>query len=64
MPEKFLEVSHVATRLGCNRKLVYKLIRDGELKAVRLGKRSIRISEDSYLRFLRKNEVDPLEYCQ
>jgi excisionase family DNA binding protein len=38
-PPRLLEVAHVAHRLSASQEFVRRLIRDGKLKAVRLGKR-------------------------
>ncbi|MCT1761248.1 helix-turn-helix domain-containing protein [Micrococcus luteus] len=37
-PERVLRVNEVAEHLDCNPHLVYKLVRDGDLRAVRLGR--------------------------
>ena len=64
MVEKFLYVHKVAKRLSCSNRHVYKLIRDGELKAIRLGTRALRITESSLESFVKKNRVDPEEYYE
>jgi len=50
--EKYLYVSTVAQRLQCSNQHVYGLINSGELEAVRIGKRAIRVTETSLNRFL------------
>jgi excisionase family DNA binding protein len=54
--DKLLYIHRVAKMLDCSRPMVYKLIYDMKLKAVRVGKRGIRISEASVNEFL-KNET-------
>ena len=61
-PERFLLVNTVAKRLNVSPKCVYSMIRDGSLKAIRVGKRSLRITETSYNQFIESREVDPKEY--
>jgi excisionase family DNA binding protein len=39
--------------------MVYKLIYEGKLKAVRIGKRGLRISETSLGNFLEENTISP-----
>ena len=48
-----LTVSEVAKMLKVNRNFVYKLIKDGELEAVRIG--SIKIREDKLNEYINKN---------
>lgn len=38
-PPKLLEVAHVAHRLGVSQEFVRRLLREGKLPAVRLGRR-------------------------
>jgi excisionase family DNA binding protein len=60
--EKLLYIHRVAKALDCSRPMVYKLIYDGKIKAVRIGKRGIRISEASLNRFLEENTIIPDEF--
>lgn len=50
-----LTVSEVAKALKVNRNFVYKLIRDGELEAVRIG--SIKIREDALNEYIKSQVV-------
>ena len=50
-----LTVSEVAKALKVNRNFVYKLIKDGELEAVRIG--SIKIREDKLNEYINKNII-------
>jgi excisionase family DNA binding protein len=60
--DRLLYIHRVAKALDCTRPMVYKLIYERKLKAVRIGKRGIRISEASLQRFLEENEVIPDEF--
>ena len=61
-PERYLRINVVAQRLDCSTNNVYNLIQNGMLKAVRIGKRALRIKETSYKQFIESREVDPEEY--
>jgi len=41
---------------------VYELIKDGQLIAIRVGRRALRISEASLNRFIEAGKVDPREF--
>ncbi|MFC1855430.1 helix-turn-helix domain-containing protein [Thermodesulfobacteriota bacterium] len=60
--EKLLYIHRVADMLDCSRPMVYKLIYEGKIKAIRLGKRGIRISEPSLEAFLEENTIVPDEF--
>ena len=47
-----LSVSEVAKLLKVNRNFVYKLIKDGELEAVRIG--SIKVREEALNRYIER----------
>ena len=50
---RFLTVGEITWLIGGSRSLVYRLVRDGEMGAVRLGKRgAIRVPRAELLRFL------------
>ena len=59
---QFMYVKRAALVLCCTEKHVYNLIRDGKIKAVRLGKRGLRVSKISVDEFVKKNMVDPDDY--
>ena len=63
IPE-LLYVHTVAERLKCSVRMVYNLIREGDLEAVRLGKRGIRVSQASLAGYLSRQKIDPGEYYQ
>ena len=60
--DRLLCVHNVAERLNCHNSYVYTLIKDGHLKAIRVGKRALRVSESSLNRFIESRKVDPEEY--
>lgn len=60
--DKYLSVNIVADILGCRVRFVYEMVKEGRLKAIRLGSRAIRISEISLTEFINLNTVDPDEY--
>jgi excisionase family DNA binding protein len=47
-----LTVEQMRTVLGCSRGLAYELVRQGHIRSVRLGGRSIRIPKAGLLEFL------------
>ena len=62
MADKLICVANVAQQLNCTRQHVYNLIRDGELKAVRIGVRGVRVTAASLLEFTTSREIDPMSY--
>lgn len=58
----WLRPHRVANFLDCSRQHVYDLVREGELEAIRLGPRDMRISEQSVERFIKKMEIERLDY--
>ena len=52
VPEAALKVPEVAQVLRCGRNRVYELIASGQLRAVRLGERSIRITREALSDYL------------
>lgn len=52
-----LNVNQVAGRLGVHYNSVYTLIKTGELKAYRFGKKKISIREEDFKEFMAKREV-------
>jgi excisionase family DNA binding protein len=59
---RLLNVHHVARGLGCTENTIYSLIQDGSLKAIRIGKRALRITESSLNEFLESREINSEEY--
>lgn len=60
--DKFLSVQSVAETLACSDDYVYMLIRDGNLQAIKIGKRAIRISEHSLQKFITVGRINPEDY--
>ena len=61
-PKKYLPVKNVADRLNCSLKKVYMMIQDGELEAIRIGPRGIRLGVEELENFIKRNRVDPDEF--
>ncbi len=60
--ERYITVQTVAERLSCTDTYIYCLIREGKLRAVKIGVRALRISESSYEAFITGNAVNPDDY--
>lgn len=54
-PESVLKVREVAHRLDCDRDTVYRLVREGEIRAIRVG-RLIRVPESALAEFISGGE--------
>ncbi|MDZ7641635.1 MAG: helix-turn-helix domain-containing protein [Desulfurivibrio sp.] len=59
-----MHVHAVARHLRCHRSTIYKLVEEGELIAIRLGRRGIRIKKASLDDYLFRQEIDPIEYLE
>jgi excisionase family DNA binding protein len=57
----WLRPRRVAQYLDCTREHIYNLVARGELQAIRLGPRDIRISELSLQGFVDKHRVESTE---
>jgi excisionase family DNA binding protein len=55
---RLLGTNDVAEILGCTRRHVCTLIRNGELEGIRVGRREYRIKKESVIIFMEKNRVD------
>jgi len=60
--DKYLSVQSVAETLSCSDDYVYMLIRNGDLVAVKIGERALRISEKSLNAFISARVVNPEDY--
>lgn len=60
--DKWLMVKTVQDRLNVSDNFVYRLIRDGKLKALRHGPRMYRISEKSLNAYIDASVVDPEDF--
>jgi excisionase family DNA binding protein len=59
--EGWLRPEKVAQYLDCTRQHVYDLVAQGQLEAMRVGRRAMRISEVSLEGFMEKMKIKPLE---
>lgn len=57
--QRLFSVRRVAQILTCSPRLVYQLVQEGKIEAYRIGKSGIRIPEESVLKYLEANRVDP-----
>uniref|UniRef100_UPI00403FEE24 excisionase family DNA-binding protein n=1 Tax=Streptomyces sp. SJL17-4 TaxID=2967224 RepID=UPI00403FEE24 len=57
MDEVFLTVTEADARLNVGQDEIHRLVRDGVLKAIRVG-RSVRIAEDSVLAYIQAIESE------
>jgi len=60
--DRYLTVGRVREILGYTEKYVYEMVKEGKLKALRLGVRAVRISEKSLNELVKSNVVDSDEY--
>jgi len=60
--ERFISVQAVAEILSCTEHHVYFLIREGSLKAIKIGPRAIRVSCNSLQEFIAAGFIDPEDY--
>lgn len=51
---KMMTVAEIASELRMSRMTIYRMIHNGELEAVPVGKRSFRVREAEYARYLRE----------
>ena len=58
---RLMQIRTVAAELDCSREQIYLMIRRGQLEAVRLGPRGLRITRDSLDKYLADHRVDPEE---
>ncbi len=61
--DSMLSVQDVADKLSISNIMVYRLIADGRLGAIRIG-RSYRISEEQYTQYIRNSSTLPIEDYQ
>jgi len=60
-PDKFMTAQQVAERLSCTERYIYILIQEGILKAIKIGPRAIRVSEQSFIDFIKTRSFDTSE---
>lgn len=56
---KYLSMQKVAAILDCTDRHIYNLIVDGELSAIKIGGRAVRISENSLIDFIERKKNNP-----
>lgn len=59
--DKYLTIQVVAEFLSCTERHIYDLIVEGELIAIKVGTRAVRVSEQSLIEFVEKQKVDPAD---
>jgi excisionase family DNA binding protein len=60
--QQFLSVSRTAEYLDCSIQFVYQMIGTGELKAIKLGTQTIRVSVSSINEYIESRWIDPETY--
>jgi len=60
--QELVYVARVIKILDCSKSCVYNLIKDGELEAIRLGKKGIRITKASLRHYIESQRIDPKTY--
>jgi len=60
--DTFITIQVAADILSCTPQFIYTLIGSGDLKAIKLGSRALRISVESLHNFIDNNWVDPETY--
>jgi len=57
MDSNLLTVAQVAKKLSVDKQMVYQLIKDGLLKSIRLGYKTIRVAPDDLKQFVEQHSV-------
>ena len=60
--DKYLTLHVVADLLSCTERHIYDLIAEGSLMAIKVGSRSVRVSEQSLKDFIEKRKVNPEDF--
>jgi len=60
--DKYLTLHVVADLLSCTERHIYDLIAEGSLTAIKVGSRSVRVSEQSLKDFIEKMKVNPADF--
>lgn len=60
--DKFISVEKIMEILSCKEGHVYNLIQEGELSAIKIGQRALRVSENSLNDFIARRRVNPEDY--
>lgn len=56
---KYISMQKVANILDCTERHIYNLIIDGELIAIKIGGRAVRISENLLIEFIERKKINP-----
>jgi excisionase family DNA binding protein len=56
---KYVTIKVVMETLSCSERHVYDLIVEGSLRAIKIGGRAVRISEESLDDFIKNHEINP-----
>jgi excisionase family DNA binding protein len=59
--DRYITVQHAAERLSVTDRHIYLLVRSGDLRAMRVGPRALRISEQSLEEFIDSQQIDPAD---
>jgi len=57
--DRYLPLKTAAEILSCTERHIYDLIVEGSLKAIKVGSRAVRVSEQSLNDFIEKNIIKP-----
>ena len=57
--DKYLTLQVVGDILSCKERHIYNLIVEGELIAIKVGGRAVRVSEQSLLAFVERRKINP-----
>ncbi|MCK9362114.1 MAG: helix-turn-helix domain-containing protein [Syntrophales bacterium] len=60
--DRYLTIQSVAKTLSCTDQYIYGLVREGNLTAIKIGERALRVSEQSLHAFLAARIVNPEDY--
>ena len=60
--EKLIYVNVAARMLACTPRHIYNMVQTGDLAAIRIGPRGLRIKKASVVDFIKNNEINPDDY--
>lgn len=61
-PEKYLTIKAVSESLSCTERHIYDLIVIGDLSAIKIGARAVRIAESSLTAFITRRRITPEDF--
>lgn len=59
--DKYLKIQVVAALLSCTEQQISNLIIEGDLVAIKVGARAMRVSEQSLLAFIERRKINPAD---